>query len=150
MTKLRKPMGGKRLPKRPRPRLPAKLREQWYKMVAFFDGKSKQTMTVNEENIVTLGWVPPDMDVSIVLVPPSVSHEQGIAIQKLLEANFRKPVLVLTNTTQLVRLKPISDAEADQIMKAEGGDILQFTNAPYQVPQKSPAEPEAEAGDGQE
>lgn len=138
---------GKR--ERPRARIVIqKAKEQWYRLTAFFDGKSQQVLRVNEEDVLLAGWVPPDNDVCICLVPPSVSNEQGVALQKILEANFRHSVLVLTNTTQLVRLKPISDVTANQILgKAKNvpPSVLQFASEPLNAPVDA-APPENEGG----
>lgn len=127
---------GKR--ERPRARIVIqKAKEQWYRLTAFFDGKAQQVLRVNNEDVLLAGWVPPDNDVCVCLVPPSVSNEQGVALQKILEANFRHAVLVLTNTTQLVRLKPISDVRANQIMglaKNVPASVLQFEGAPLNAP----------------
>jgi len=119
-----------------------KAKEQWYRLTAFFDGKAQQVLRVNDEDVLLSGWVPPDNDVCVVLVPPSVSNEQGIALQKILEANFRHSVLLLTNTTQLVRLKPISDVTANQIMGKAANvkpAVLQFTSSPLDADREPPS-----------
>jgi hypothetical protein len=91
--------------------------EFWYEMVAMFDGEAKQVMALDKgERVVMAGVIPPDMDVAICLVPPSVTNHQGLALQKILEAQFRKSVLVLSNNIQLVRLKAISQGRATMIM----------------------------------
>jgi len=114
--------------KRRRSRQEILKKEQWYKMISFFQDPAQGVMRVQNEDIVLSGWVPPDMDCAICLTPPSITHDQGLALQKILEANFRKPVLLLTNNTQLVRLKPISDGEAEKIMKGElDGSIVQVS-----------------------
>lgn len=94
-------------------------KEQWYRMTSFFENSSKRVMSVQDEDVLLCGWIPPDMDCGIVLVPPSVTQDQGLALEKIIEAQLRKPVLVMTNNTQLVRLKPITDALAKQIMEGE-------------------------------
>jgi len=142
-VKARAVVQGRRLPKRPRPKVVKAERESWYQMTALFDGEAKTTMEINGESVLTLGWVPPDNEVAVVLVPPSVTHEQGKAIQKMIEANFRKPVIVLTNTTQLVRLRKISSSRASKLMGDAGaGDIMQWT----QDPMVAKAEPSNEKG----
>lgn len=116
----------KRKPKRKRAEVLRK--ERWFKFTAMFDQAAKSVLKINNEDVVLCGWIPPDMDCSVVLVPTSVTHEQGLALQKIIEAQTRKPVLVLTNNTQLVRLKPITDAEAKRIMEASEdgqGEIVQ-------------------------
>jgi hypothetical protein len=125
-------IGGEKERKAKRGRKDILKKEQWYKMVAMFDSDAKAVMQVGGENILLCGWVPPDMDCAIVLVPTSITQEQGLAIEKIIEANLRKPVLVLSQNTQLVRLKPISDGLAEKIMKgeADGHDkILQISQA---------------------
>jgi len=125
--------------------------EQWFKMTSFFDGKSKSLMKVNEEDVILCGWVPPDMDCAVCLVPPSVTHEQGLALQKMIEANVRKPVLVLTSNTQLVRLKPVSDAYAAKVMQGDEGDgqIIQVS-ASGEVSEEEGIDVRAENSEGHE
>lgn len=50
----------------------------------------------------------------------AVSNEQGEALRRLLSANLRLPTLVLTNNVQLVKLKPITEARAKDVMLKEG------------------------------
>lgn len=88
----------------------------WYTMESFFKSDSQLVMKVGDEDIVLCGWVPPYNEVAVCLVPSSITQQQGLALQKILEANLRAPVLVLTNNTQLVRLKQISESEAIRIM----------------------------------
>ena len=94
-------------------------KECWYQLVSFFETDGKSIMSIDGENVLLSGWLPPDYDCAVVVVPTSVTQEQGIALQRLMEANLRHPVLVLTNNTQLVRLKPISDQLAESIMRSE-------------------------------
>ena len=96
--------------------------EKWYKLVSFFSNRAQEVMKVQEEEVVLSGWVPPDKDLAVCLVPTSITHEQGLALQKLLEANFSKPVLLLSNNIQLAKLKPISNAEAKRIMGEQKHD----------------------------
>ena len=119
-----------------------KPKAQWYEMVAFFDGPAKAVMKINGEDVLLAGWVPPDNDVAIVLVPPSVNQEQGLGLEKILEAQFRKPVMVLTNNVQLVRLKPLTEGKARELMKVqEGGSLLQFTRpGPEDADKKEPTD----------
>jgi hypothetical protein len=88
-------------------------------MVSFFDGETQEVAQMGEEQILLPGWVPPDNDCAVCLVPTSITREQGVALQKLLEANLRTKVMVLTNNVQLVRLKAISDKDAAEIMVKE-------------------------------
>lgn len=92
---------------------------KWYKMVAFFDGEAQQVMEVKGANVLLQGWLPPDDDLGVCAVPTSITHEQGLALEKILEANFKRPLLVLTNNIQLAKLKPITELEAKQIMQNE-------------------------------
>jgi len=113
--------------RRRRPKKKTQKNPRWYKMVSFFDGDSKSVLKINDADVVLSGWVPPDMDCAVCLLPRSASHEQGLALQKILEAQFRKPVLVLTNNTQLVRLKQITDREADRFMEgSNGAEVIQI------------------------
>jgi hypothetical protein len=107
---------------------PASKRPRWHKLVSFFDGAAKSILQVNDADVVLQGWVPPDNECAVVLVPTSVTHEQGLALQKIIEAQLRRPVLVMTNNTQLVRLRPITDAEAKRVMEQEaiGGQVIQI------------------------
>lgn len=97
---------------------------QWYKMTSFFNGEAREIVKVNGESVVLSGWVPPDDDLGVCLVPASITHEQGMALRKILEANFKAPMLLLTNNVQLAKLKPITPNEADQLMAADKHDIL--------------------------
>jgi hypothetical protein len=105
-----------------------KRKERWYEMVAMFDGEAKQVLELGgKDRVVMTGTIPPDDDVAICLVPPSVSNEQGLALQKILEANFRKTVLVLSNNIQMVRLKPISMRRATEIIeRGNDGQVVQI------------------------
>lgn len=98
----------------------------WFKMVSFFDSDAKSIMKINQEDVVLSGWVPPDNDCAVCLVPSSVTHEQGLALQRIIEGQTRKPVLILTNNVQLVRLKPISDAQAAKCIGGQAhGEVVQ-------------------------
>ena len=114
-------------PKPPPKAKPHQVKPYWYKMAAFWSEDAQEVMKVNDEGVLLCGNLPPDNDVAVVLVPTSCTQEQGMAIQKMMEANMRGPVVVLSNNTQLVRLEPISDAEAKQIMEAGSGrqEIIQ-------------------------
>jgi len=120
-------IGGQRKPRKQRKRKDVFKSEQWYRMTAFWDDDAKSVMKVGDADIALCGWVPPDMDVAVVLVPTSVTQEQGLALQKIIEAQVRKPVLVLTNNTQLVRLKPISDSAAKKLMEKSDGEVVQIS-----------------------
>lgn len=111
---------------KPRTRKEVPKTESWYRMTTFFDNDAKTIMKVGEEDILLSGWVPPDGDLALCLAPTSLSHDQGLALTKLLEANLRKPVLLLTNNVQLVKLKPITDGEAETIMESDKGEILHY------------------------
>ena len=112
-TKSRK-VAVKARPKKPR----------WHRMEAFWEKGAQSVMKVGDEDIVLCGWVPPYNDVAVCVVPPSITQQQGLALQKILEANLRAPCLVLTSNTQLVRLKPIPEAEALRIMKEGTPDAI--------------------------
>jgi len=125
----RPPLRGRKLSKqRPSvrgPKMPKPV-TAWYRMEAMFDGHAREILKVGEEHVTLLGWVPPDNAVAVCLIPPSITHTQGQALQKILEANFRAPVLLLTDTIQLVKLKPISDGKARLLMAAAAGNVLQY------------------------
>jgi hypothetical protein len=100
----------------------------WFRMESFWEKNAQSVMKVGDEDIVLCGWVPPYNDVAVCLVPPSITQQQGLALQKILEANLRAPCLVLTSNTQLVRLKQIPEAEALRIMEEGAPDaIVQVT-----------------------
>jgi len=106
-------------------------------MQSLFDGPSKAIENVNGEDILLKGSLPPDNDIAVCLVPPSVIHDQGIVLEKVLESKLRQPVLVLTNNVQLVRLKPISDAAAKKVMSEhDHSQVIQFAR------QEDPADSE--------
>ena len=122
-------------------------RPHWYKLECFWSGEAQPVMKVNDENVLLVGWIPPDNDVAVCLVPPSVGQEQGLALEKILEANLRAPVLVLTNNTQLVKLAPISDAEAQRIMKEGADAVIQVAQAEMKGSQsRTDGDQVAEAG----
>jgi hypothetical protein len=51
------------------------------------------------------------------LIPQEAcSNAQGEALRRMLEANLRMPVLLMSNNVQMVRLRPVSKAEADRIL----------------------------------
>jgi hypothetical protein len=101
-------------------------RADWYRLEALFDRKAQTVMKVEGGDVVLAGFIPPENEVALCLAPPAITHEQGLALQKLLEANFRSPVVVLTNNVQLVRLKPITAAEARRVMQETTGEVVQF------------------------
>jgi len=105
--------------------------EQWYRLTAFFDQTAKKVIKVGEEDVLLCGHLPPDNECAVVTVPPSVTQDQGLALQKIIEGSLRKPVLILTNNTQLMRLKPITDARAKKIMggQEKAGEIVQIEKA---------------------
>lgn len=90
--------------------------EQWYQLTGLWDGQAKEVIKLGEEQVVMLGFLPPRMEVAVCVVPPSVTTEQGEAVTKLLEANFQKPVVVLSNNIQLARLRPVSAKRAREMM----------------------------------
>ena len=107
---------------------------KWYKMVSFFDGSAKSIMKVGGEDILLQGYLSPDNDVAVCLVPPSITHEQGVALEKILEAYLTGPVLVLTNNTQLVKLRKISNADANAILrKGAGHAVVQYERKEEQI-----------------
>ena len=92
-------------------------------MESLFNGVAGAVIEVQNTDVLMRGWVPPNNDVAVCLVPPSVTREQSLDLQQLLEANIQKPVLVLTNTTQLVKLSSVSDKEAEAIIKGRVDQI---------------------------
>ena len=112
---------------KPRRRKQILRRHEWYKLEALFDNKAMAVCKVEGGDVVLAGWVPPDNEVAICLAPPCITHEQGLALQKLLEANLRAPVVVLTNNIHLAKLRPVTNAEAREIMGDAKGEIVQFT-----------------------
>jgi hypothetical protein len=117
VIKLPKKKGAPRKPSRPK-------KPHWYRMESFWEKNAQSVMKVGDEDIVLCGWVPPYNDVAVCVVPPSITQQQGLALQKILEANLRAPCLVLTNNTQLVRLKQIPEAEALRIMEEGAPDAI--------------------------
>lgn len=94
---------------------------RWYRMEAYFDGEAQKVCQIGDEQVYLSGG---DDDLLICLAPPSITAEQGEALRKLLEANFMRSVLVLTNNIQLVKLKPVNGKVAEKIMK--GGAVVHF------------------------
>jgi hypothetical protein len=129
--------GKKRKPRR----LRAGQRPQWYKLEAFFDGKAQTVCDVNGEDVVLAGWIPPENEVAVCLAPTSITHDQGMALEKLLEANFRSPVVVLTNNIQLVKLKPVLDSVARKLIGAGEGDVVQFERGKKETPKVKAKKP---------
>lgn len=84
--------------------------------------------------------IPPLNEVPVCLVPTSIMAEQGLALQKLLEAHFRAPVLVFTNNIQLAKLKPISESEAQKMMEQERDQVIVWEK--HKEPQEQEAAPE--------
>jgi hypothetical protein len=57
------------------------------------------------------------------LIPQeAVGNQQGEALRRMLEANLRMPVLLMSNNVQMIRLKPIMQAEADRILEGAAED----------------------------
>ena len=134
-------------------------RPQWYRMEAFFDGKAQAVTEVGDAQIVLQGTIYegavacPACDakvhldkitltkdaradlspqLGICLIPQeAVSNTQGEGLRRLLEANLRMPVVLISNNVQLVQLRPIHEAEADRILSGEGDDggkVVAFKN----------------------
>jgi hypothetical protein len=98
-------------------------------------------MEVADGDIALLGHLPGTAECMVCVTPTSMTNEQGLALQKLLEAQFRppKPVLLLTNNTYLCKLKPVTDFEAQRMM-GRGPD------AKPEIIQIQTQEEESEAG----
>jgi hypothetical protein len=120
---------------------------QWYRMVEFFDGPARVVTSVNDADVLLQGVLyevdfpcpkcgatvhldkiklqedgTADLSpqLGICLIPQeAVSNEQGEALRRMLEANLRMPVLLISNNVQMVQLKPISKAAADAILQEE-------------------------------
>lgn len=123
---------------------------QWYRMVDFFDGPAKAVTRVNEADVLLQGVLyeadfpcpkcgakvhldkinlkeNDNADLSpqlgLCLIPQeAVGNQQGEALRRMLEANLRMPVLLISNNVQMVRLKPIMQGEADRILEGAGED----------------------------
>lgn len=115
------------MPSRTASRNKALRKPQWYRMTQFFDGPAKKIADVGDEEIVLSGFVEPDKDLAVVLVPPSVTHEQGKALEMTLKAQFGVSVLVLSNNIQLVKLKPIPEVLAKELMERGGADVVHYS-----------------------
>jgi hypothetical protein len=81
-----------------------------------------------------------------------VTHEQGQALEMTLKAQFGVSVLVLSNNIQLVKLKPIPEATAQEMMK-EGADVIHYSKEETEKEAESQERPEgdrlrAEGGPG--
>jgi len=118
----------------------------WYQMVSYFDHEAKTIMEVPGGEVVLSGWVPPDNECAVVLAPTSITQEQGLALQKLVEANFRRPVLVLTKNVQLVRLQKITATEAQKIIEGTDEDVKVIETSEQQG-EGDPVREEDRAGD---
>jgi len=100
--------------------------ERWYKVTRLWDQAAKKEIHLEAGDVVALGRIPPEGEVMVCLVPTMITHQQGIALQKILEAQYGGPVLVLTNNVQLARLQEISDLEAAKIMKETTDAIVEW------------------------
>lgn len=116
-------------------------------MVSFFDDQSQVVTEVNDAKIVLQGVIYEAqvacpscgkkihldratvaggrLDLSpqlgLCLIPQdAVSNNQGEALRRMLEANLRMPVLLLTDNVSMVRLRPIHEGEAQRILDGEG------------------------------
>jgi hypothetical protein len=96
--------------------------ERWYKVARLWDQAARKEIRLEDGDVVALGRIPPEAEVMVCLVPTSITAQQGMALQKILEAQYRGPVLVLTNNVQLARLREISDLEAAKIMAETSND----------------------------
>lgn len=148
---------------------------QWYRMTEFFDGTAKAITNVNNADVLLQG-VLYEVDFScpkcgakihldkiklredgtadlspqlgLCLIPQeAVSNQQGEALRRMIEANLRMPVLLISNNVQMVRLKPIHQAEADRILEGAGkdgeaGKLVAFKSG------NRPEEPDSGRGDG--
>jgi hypothetical protein len=122
---------------------------QWYRMMEFFDGPAKVVTSVNDADVLLQGVLYEavfpcphcnhkiHMDkvnlkedgradlspqLGLCLIPQeAISNQQGEALRRMLEANLRMPVLLISNNVQMVRLKPIMQAEADRILEEGAG-----------------------------
>jgi len=108
-------------------------KEHWYKFTQFFDGDAQTVMKVGQEDILLQGTLPPNNELVVCSGPTSLTSEQGLALQTVLEARLGSPVLLLTHNVQLLKLKQLSDKEANQI-------IDQKENTRAEIIQVSPKE----------
>jgi len=127
---------------------------QWFKMAALFDFPSKRVAQVGDgEDVlikgvryraeITCGGCGKSIKVNqlntkdggedklelmpelaVCVVSRSILEEQGETLRRMLEANLRMPVLLLTDNVHLVKLKPISNAVAKSIMDQAAADDL--------------------------
>lgn len=59
----------------------------------------------------------------LCLVPQeAISNVQGEGLRRMLEANLRMPVLLMSTNVQMAKLRPIHQAEADRILSEKGGE----------------------------
>ena len=92
---------------------------QWYKLIALYDEPAQKIMEVEQHDIVLTGMEylsDGEPKLAVCSVPTSLPDNMGEPLRRLLEANLRCPVLVLTNNVQLAQLKRISFAEAKAIL----------------------------------
>jgi hypothetical protein len=69
-------------------------------------------------------------DLAMCLVPPAVSDTQMAALQMMLKANLRTQVLLLTNNVHLVKLRPVTDKQANAIMQEDPNEEKPDENKP--------------------
>jgi len=123
---------------------------QWYRMQAMFEGAAHLVTEINDAEVLLQGvFYEADFpcpkcgtkvhldrinlrgdghadlspQLGICLIPPeAASNAAGEALRRMLEANLRMPVLLLSNNIHMVKLKPIPEAEAKRIMEGAGDE----------------------------
>lgn len=148
---------------------------QWYQMRRFFDGPAKTITPVNDANVILQGVIyeanfacpkcghAVHMDrirltedgkadlspqLGVCLIPQeAISNQQGEALRRMLEANLRMPVVLLSDNIQLVELRPIHQATADRILGEASGESTEGRLVSFPIGNIS-AEPEGGARPG--
>jgi hypothetical protein len=155
---------------------------KWYRMTQFFDGASQVVTEINDAEVLLQGVLyeavfpcpkcgaKVHMDkiklkedgtadlspqLGLCLIPhEAIGNQQGEALRRMLEANLRMPVLLISNNVQMVRLKPISQQAAHEILKGANEDgqaegrLVAFTGGDRQEEQGSGEGARAGGGDG--
>jgi hypothetical protein len=96
----------------------------WYKIECLFDQKAQKVMQIGDADILLreMYYVKSENgktgepELAICQVPTAIGRAQGANLQHLLEANLRVPVVVLTNNINMVKLKAVTDEEAEKVL----------------------------------
>lgn len=105
----------------------------WYRLAAFYSEPAKEIIKAGDHGILLQGLQYDQQGepiLAVCSVSCAVAPDQGRQLERLLQANLRMPVLILTDNVKLARLQRISEAQARAIMNQEAVSDSEERSAP--------------------